>query len=463
MLAVHPEGEIPRLALRPSLSNHFPVRSRSFLTRLTLAALGMLLLCLFGGVGLSWAVRKNPEWLVKLLGFDRCASLRSVSVCTLGTLLPADSDGDGIADSVERYLGSDPHNPLSHPSVDLSLEDLGFNYLMVALQPGDRRRIRARAHIDDGPAVFAPGMRIRFNPEPPGLVCLPGGTPSGNPLLVPVAADGAMEFDLAIRDDAVPFRPMEPYEVEASHPLSDGYAGRLNFDVVWRLPPLACTMKEIPFTGNVRGSPVDDVKGWRSARLTWQLADSAGTYYIEATREQSGDPQWLVVDLCTGEDHDRKVSYRLSDSDSSYRGPIRFRIIPTKRIPPRPADDTVEPLSAYRLRQSIHKGLFQFSYPYLNSIGYTVVPVASIADSPESAEAILRNIIDTQLGLLVGPEMNKAFIITDVSRLEPTVSNGFYVFQVITKRGLRIIILDSAKPQAAVQIWGRVRPVADSP
>jgi len=59
--------------------------------------------------------------------------------------------------------------------------------------------------------------------------------------------------------------------------------------------------------------------------------------------------------------------------------------------------------------------------------------------------------------------MSPNSILTDVSRSEPAVCNGFYVFQVITQLGLRIIILDSAKPQAAVLIWGRMTPVAASP
>jgi hypothetical protein len=440
-----------------------PVRSRPFLTRLTIAALVMLLLCLLGGVGLGWAVRKNPDWVVNLLGFNHCCQLRSMSVCTLGTLFPADSDGDGFADSVERYLASDPHNPLSHPSLDLSLEYPGFNYLIdFALQPGERRRIHARAGIDDGSVVFAPGMRLLLDPEPPALLCLPDGTPSADPLLVPVAVDGTMEFDLAIRDDAVPGRPREPLLVEARHPLSGRYAGHFNFSVVWRLPPLPCTVKEIPFEPTAMAMQVDlaDQKYWRSVRLAWQSAVPSGTYYIEATRDQSGNPNWFLVDdTRSGEDHDCVITYRPSNSKSDRFGPIQFRIVPTKPIPPEPPDDKVRLLSAFRLRQTVPKQLFQFSNQDLADMRCKLLPVASIAASPESAKAILQNIIDTETALVVGRDMGRNSILTDVSQSEPTVCNGFYVFEAITQLGLRIIILDSAKPQAAVLIWGRMTPV----
>jgi hypothetical protein len=68
-----------------------------FYKRLALAILGMLLICGLGAVGLGWAVRaRHRQWSEKILGEDCCARIYAASIVVLGTLFPADSDGDGL-------------------------------------------------------------------------------------------------------------------------------------------------------------------------------------------------------------------------------------------------------------------------------------------------------------------------------------------------------------------------------
>src|SRR6187455_1029659 len=94
------------------------MRSHPFLCRLILASLGMLLVCLAGIAGLGWGLHVRLDTCVRILGERRCVDLFYTYVRVLGTLLPADSDGDGFADSVERYTNFNPHNARSHPHIE---------------------------------------------------------------------------------------------------------------------------------------------------------------------------------------------------------------------------------------------------------------------------------------------------------------------------------------------------------
>lgn len=90
------------------------MRSRPFLFRLGLAALGMHVFCLIAGIGVGWWIRTWPVRFETVLGKSRAHRLTLGYARLLDALYPQDSDGDGISDLVEILLHKDPRNPGFH-------------------------------------------------------------------------------------------------------------------------------------------------------------------------------------------------------------------------------------------------------------------------------------------------------------------------------------------------------------
>jgi hypothetical protein len=305
------------------------VRSRPFLTRFVFAALGMLLLCLAGVMGAGWAVRRPADGVIRLIGEERQEHLRGVCARLLGRMFPLDSDGDGIPDLMERYLGSDPENEQESPVTGFLVDgqnftiDSGMTRLGFLLQPGEKRRIRARLAFDREPIVVAKGAILTLHAEDPSLICLPGGTPSGDWLPVPAASDGAVEFDLAIPADA---RASE-LSIITRYAKADLVLG-FPYIVARRGPAVACTWQEAPHDEDAVRQLASHSKGSRVLRLTWPPVSASGIYYLEATRSLS-ENDWFVVGICPVEGNSMDRVYRADDDAPGERGPIRFRVAPT--------------------------------------------------------------------------------------------------------------------------------------
>jgi hypothetical protein len=309
----------------------------------------MLIFGLAGVIGLGWAVRdganSEQRWFVNLLGEKRCDHLQHLYILGLGTLFPADSDGDGFPDCVEEYLRCSPRDPLSHPETDFQAVDAGFTAvdfelhrsdLGFVLQPGERRHLRVRLCIEGQSAMFARGVKWSFAADSPVLLCLPGGIPAGEPVLVPMASDGIVEFDLAIPGDAEPTGLLDRIPVTATHPVTHEEAGGFGICIASRLPPLPFTVEDVAI-GDVAEGEGDwhFVKGKRLVRLTWKPEAASGLYYVEATRDEA-EREWLVIAACrTEEPFQTLIAYELDEAGPGHRGALKFRIVPTKPVPPR--------------------------------------------------------------------------------------------------------------------------------
>lgn len=311
---------------------------RPFLTRLVLATLGMLFLCLAGYAALGWVVKNEPRWLSGIMTGDRRNHLVQAYGRTLGRLFPTDTDGDGIADATERYLRWDHENPYESYVTDFIFDGGGFTCSHresgdlgeFLFHPGERRRIRARLGVDREPAVYAEGTLLIVGAGSPGLICPPGEEPSTEEILIPVERDGSVAFDLVIPEDT-----MTPAKgnVGSQHPQAN-FVGGFHYLVAHRRPPIPCTWKDVPpndpsyETVSLENQP----KGTRTVRLTWQSAGTSGPYYLEATRSVSAQ-DWFLVGECPATATTTDLFYRLYDYAPGDQGPIRFRVVPTEAPP----------------------------------------------------------------------------------------------------------------------------------
>lgn len=321
---------------------------RSIWVRLGLSMLAMLFLLVGGYTGLGWLLHTQPRWLVSALGEDRLSRWFLAYARSLGTLFPKDSDGDGVADSVEEFFGTDPQNPENHPDLMAVLATPGFldwsagvthfayfgegaRVARVFVEPGERLRIRARLGFSDGPGVFSRGMSLRVTPRPPALVAVPGGVPSETPVRVPVDRDQIFEFDLLIPVNADASHPFEEVLVGFENWVSTYSAGSLAFGVVRKKAPVACTATEMPHSDPLWKQAPQWLPEGRVVRLSWPAQNDADMLSVEATCDTSGRV-WMPVALC-GHGQTGGVFSYLPDRSRRWGSP-KFRVVPLEVPPP---------------------------------------------------------------------------------------------------------------------------------
>jgi hypothetical protein len=307
------------------------MRSRPFLTRLVLAGAGMGVLGLGVYVGLGYAVREHRPWVVRVLGEVRCYELRMAYARVLAGAFPQDSDGDYFPDSVEDYFGASAHPRAGFVSrrqgvmpLDSGSEAYVFDTPSYFLQPGERRRVRAR--ISYGERLdFSPGMQLRLN--------WAGGVYMQWPELLPVGTDGSFEFDLAIPSDG-----KGDTWIMAVHPISGTSYGGVIVDIVWKLPPVVCTVEEVALDDDMRFHVQHLARGKAKVsvvRLTWPRVENAGRYYVEAMDEEvaggGAEEGWFPVRVCGPDVTTCLLGYRYGESWAGREGRLKFRVVPSSK------------------------------------------------------------------------------------------------------------------------------------
>jgi len=309
----------------------------------------MVALIVVGYVGVGWALWKAHPRVVKLSGKDHFHRWSMAYARSLGALFPKDTDGDGFADSLEMFLHSNPHDGNAYPECqvhDLAWENAGFVLFAfdgfrvwpaIVLHPGERRRVCARAYMDEKVGAFSPGMKLILTPEAPGVIGLPGGTLSPSPLEVPVAADGLLVFDLSVPLVAVASRASMELAVAIQHPVSGYDVGSIGFGIASEESPRACAVDKV-------GNHVSDswhgmvrvVAGEHIVLLRWPAGSDPALQMIEASRDESG-VEWFPLGCCDPSNTSVMVSYDLEESDHRHHwGPMRFRVVSTGAPPPPP-------------------------------------------------------------------------------------------------------------------------------
>jgi hypothetical protein len=327
--------------------------SRSFFRKLGIAALVMVLFCLAGYIALGWAVWARLRWVERLLGEEKSQRLWHAYDTAMATLFPGDSDGDGVCDGREIFWHSDPRDPMKHPvmygrwssdgfSGDVR-ELLGdgaipFQSFERTLWVSSNEPLRARGYVMADyyeKFDFPAGFYLRLTPPAGYLLAAPGGKLAATALVVPVAHDGSIAFDLQASADVANV-PNVPAMLQINNAATgESLMGELRVAHRWDDPSIA------PTVTIQRDDPVRPIDA--TYHLEWHSGSTAEVSLIEAARDQAGAP-WQQIGYvrfpeasCTFHQYRNDPTQprsTLRGLPLTYSGPLKFRIIPLRFAPP---------------------------------------------------------------------------------------------------------------------------------
>ena len=312
---------------------------------------GLLVFCLLLFLGFGWLVSKQPPWLESLVGRERFYRWYQTYAKTAATFLPGDRDGDGVCDGLELFLGTDPGNPLSCPAMVLAPGHCGLQIstysdpkrtwgdeiLGYLLQAGERREVHDRIVVSGAADVFAfpPGFRLRLTPPPGVSLAAAGGSFVTGPIIVPVASDGSIDF-----------------EIEASTKSANGKGslgnlsmvnaatGAILFSTPIRLiraeqDAVVASVEEVHQDDPLYArSGVGEPEKMRALRLQWAAPGGSHSVLIEVARDVP-DAKWYQVCVDSPRATSRFLPQRrVADRLNGYTGPLKFRIVPFRLLLP---------------------------------------------------------------------------------------------------------------------------------
>ena len=204
------------------------------------------------------------------------------------TLLPGDADGDGVCDGLEYFFQTDPHNPASHPHLGISNSpgnlalsgDLGSEFFIptdhrLFVRHEERQHLQCWMLIANEPHPMPAGFQVRLTPSADLAVALPGGPPAPGALLVPVARDGTIPFDVLFRPGHAAHPRLEE-SVDFTDPASNRKYTSMKIKQIWEDPPLDLT---VDWAHRKPGAP-------GAVRHSWPtVPDTAEAVVLEAARD----------------------------------------------------------------------------------------------------------------------------------------------------------------------------------
>jgi hypothetical protein len=301
--------------------------------------------------GIGWALSTQQSWLEHLVGRERFDRWYQTYAKTAATLLPGDRDGDGVCDGLELFLGTDPGKASSCPTMSLVPGHCGFQItaqsdpkrpwgdeiLGYLLQAGEQREVHDRIVIGGAADVFAfpPSFRLRLTPPPGVSLATADGPFVRGPLIVPVAADGSIDF-----------------EIEASTESGNGKGflrnlsmanvatGAILFSTPIRLiraeeNAVVAMAKEVhPDNPSYAQSGVSEPEKIRVLRLQWTAPRNSHSVLIEVARDIP-EAKWCQVCIDSPHATSRLLPQRrVADQFNDYPGPLKFRIVPFRLLLP---------------------------------------------------------------------------------------------------------------------------------
>ncbi len=327
-----------------------PPPFRSIL-RLALAFFGVLLLCAGVYLGLGWAVRSRPDWLLRVLSVRRVDALDLSYRRAASALLDRDSDGDGFCDGLEWYSGSDPKDPRSHLYLYLEWTRgasvvlfRGGNAVPMMGQEGylvvnRRQRVTGMMHLAVPGAVLLPGQKLRVQTAPGILLGPPGEPMLGEDLVIGMAPDGAVSFDVMLTDQTGGEASEFPRVVQLFNASTGEPFGGIGFQALWPEPPLAIRVEQM--TAREATSELQKVDDGvdpqaRVWRIHWPELPLDQQVLIDVGPAGDESQRWPICFQVGSERTCDLVAYRLDVFDQSAPVPESpvFRVTPVRFEPP---------------------------------------------------------------------------------------------------------------------------------
>ena len=227
-------------------------KGRRFLFRFTLAALGMVMFCLFAFVGFGWVVWRHWNWLEKVMDGDRENRIWEWYGHAAAGLAPWDSDGDGYCDGLELFLETDPQKSASRPAVN---PRLACRYERATPFCGEWSHRWCMPHIDGFIFGWVPGTQILVSVNHPAIVFRRKvGDPESSTLTIAANAAGEIEFEVGFKAPVVgDVSPNEPPQVLFADPKNgDKFWDVLQYAYGWRgstVPVTFCDIDGVPLSG----------------------------------------------------------------------------------------------------------------------------------------------------------------------------------------------------------------------
>lgn len=320
---------------------------RSLLVRITLAVVGVLLFCVFVYGALGWAVWSCQPRLVNLLGKRRFNRWWLAYANATAALFPGDADGDGVCDGLEYFFQSDAHNPALHPRLgvsnrpgSLAVPESRGDYFVEAddrlfVRNGTRQHLQCWMLIAGEPHPFPSGFQIRLNPSPLIALALPGGTPATGALLVPVARDGAISFDVLMRPEHLAHPRLEETIAFTDASSTTRYAS-MRIKCIWEqgiIDPHVDTAPRmrLPASGN-RATFIKETPD--KVRLSWPtVVDSAEAVVVEAARDDAHE-EWFPIIIYSATQESAAIVQRAEGLIPGHTEPVKFRVVPVSFSPP---------------------------------------------------------------------------------------------------------------------------------
>jgi hypothetical protein len=195
------------------------------------------------------------------------------------------------------------------------------------LQPGERREIHDRIMVyqEGGLLIFAQGFRLRLTPPPGISLATVGGPFVTGPIVVPVASDGSIDFEIRASAESANAKPLTG-DISMANAATGAHLFLMPVRLIWAEDALVATVDEVGHSrvGNLR-------LHWATILPGPQLA------LIEAARD-TPDAKWYQIGTCPP---DRTSCFlfhwRVTNFVDDYTGPLKFRIVPFRYSPPNPA------------------------------------------------------------------------------------------------------------------------------
>jgi len=238
---------------------------------------------------------------------ERCNRLYESYERAMVAAFPGDQDGDGACDGLEMYLGYNPRNAEEHPTLHftppVSKLAIDMRYLdrpgsaplrTHFLDAGRRHQISGRVELLQRPYPLAAGFQLRVKAGAYWRLALPGKTLAARDLIVPVARDGTIVFDVQPANQANMGDGWE-MEINVGLPATRGDVFGIEACRYWSMPPLRPVVESLAPVERFNDDTNSEVLRFRVYRLRWDAVPASAEEVLVEASMPGGEPRWAAV------------------------------------------------------------------------------------------------------------------------------------------------------------------------